>query len=490
MAALGEAAAACPAGPAVPSVPAAAPGAAPAVSLARSPAEARRAARTRMLLEAPIPGTLAKLAAPNVIAMATTAATSIAEGYFAGLIGVSALAGLALAFPFVMLTQMLSAGAMGGAISSAVARALGAGDAARADRLLLHAVVIGVGFAALTAALMGLFGATLFRLLGGGEAALPQAMAYAAVFFPGCICHWLCNAQISAIRGTGNMFLPALALFCAAAGSIPIGGALALGWGPFPALGMAGLAAGQVSSFGLAGLGAFAYIASGRAGFSLTRAFGRLQAALFADILRVGLMAALSTVQTVLTIVVMVGLVGRFGETALAGYGLGARLEFLMVPVVFGIGAAMTAMVGANVGAGRKARALRVAWTGSLAAAALVGGIGALVAAAPDLWLGLFLGPEDTEALAAGRLYFRTVGPFYAFFALGLALYFASQGAGRVFWPSVAGFARLALAVGGGALLSGPLGGGLGGVFAAIAAGMLAYGVLTAAAIRLGAWGR
>lgn len=468
--------------------PEAAAGAAPGAGASR--AEARRSARTRLLLEAPIPSTLARLAAPNVIAMATTAATSIAEGWFAGRIGVSALAGLALVFPFVMLTQMLSAGAMGGAISAAVARALGAGDGRRADRLALHAAVIGIGAAALTAGLMGLFAPDLFALLGGGEAALPQALAYAAVFFPGCLCHWLCNAQLSAIRGTGNMFVPALALFAAAAGSIPIGGALALGWGPAPALGMAGLAAGQVISFGIAGLGAFAYIASGRAGFSLRRAFGRLEAGLFADILRVGLMAALSSVQTVATIVAMVGLVGRFGEAALAGYGLGARLEFLMVPIVFGMGAAMTAMVGANIGAGQRARALRVAWTGSLAAAGFVGSIGGVMAIFPDLWLGLFLGPENTGALEAGRMYFRTVGPFYFFFALGLALYFASQGAGRVLWPTVAGFTRLAIAIGGGAALTGSLGFGLQGVFLAVAGGMLVYGVVTAGALRLGAWGR
>ncbi len=389
-----------------------------------------------------------------------------------------------------MLTQMLSGGAMGGAISSAVARALGSGSEARAERLILHAAVIAVTAAGLTAVLMALFGEALFAALGGEGAALAAALAYAAVFFPGCFAHWLCNSLLSAIRGTGNMAAPSLILFLAALGSIPLAGALSLGWGPFPALGMAGLAAGQVTSYTIGMLAAGVYLAGGRAGISLRGAWGRLSGALFLDILRVGLIASFSAIQTVVTIVVMVGLVGRFGEPALAGYGLGARLEFLMVPVVFGIGAAMTAMVGANIGAGRRGRALRVAWTGSLAAAVIVGSIGGTFALFPDLWLGLFLDPADEAARAAGRAYFATVGPFYGFFALGLALYFASQGAGRVLWPVLGGFLRMGVAVGGGFLLVEGFGAGLGGVFAAVAAGMLSYGILTAAAIRLGAWGR
>ncbi|MGR3781132.1 MAG: MATE family efflux transporter [Albimonas sp.] len=468
------------------------------LAAAPSPAQRRetaRAARTRRLLSGPIAPTLARMAAPNVLAMGVTAAVSIAEAGFAGRLGVSALAGLAMVFPFVMLTQMLSGGAFGGAISAAVARALGAGDPRRAERLALHACVIALVAAAATAALMAVFGAPLVTLLAGArgaasEGAVTAALTYAAVFFPGCFAHWLCNALLSAVRGTGDMATPSLILLLSALGSIPAAGALSLGWGPFPEWGMAGLAAGQVVAYSIGSLAGLAVWASGRSGLSLRGAIAPLQGALFADILRVGLVASLSALQTVTTIVAMVGLVGRFGEPALAGYGLGARLEFLMVPVVFGIGAAMTAMVGACIGAGDRARALRVAWTGSLAAAVIVGGVGLVCALAPDLWLGLFLPAEAEASRAAGRAYFGLVGPFYGFFALGLALYFASQGAGRVLWPVLGGFARLFVAIGGGLLAVEVLDLGLRGVFGAVALGMLVYGLMTAAAIRMGAWGR
>lgn len=451
-------------------------------------AAAARAAKTKLLLEGPIGPTLARLAAPNIVAMFAMTATSIAEGFFAGILGVGALAGLAIVFPLVMLTQMLSAGAIGGAVSSAVARALGAGSTARAGRLVLHAVVIAVVAALGSVLLIALYGRALFGLLGGEGSAQAAALAYAGVFFPGCIAIWLCHALLSAVRGTGNMAMPSLALLLVSLGSIPLSGALALGWGPFPTLGMAGLAAGMVIAYGIGTLAAIGYVAAGRVGLSVHHALGRLEGALFWDILKVGLIASVSAFQTVLTIVVMVGLVGRFGENALAGYGLGARLEFLMIPIVFGIGAAMTAMVGANIGAGQRRRALAVAWTGTVGAAAIVGSIGFFFAALPDLWLGMFLDTTDAAALASGRAYFRSVAPFYAFFAVGLALYFASQGAGKVLWPVIAGVFRMVVAVGGGFLLTQWMGAGLDGVFAAIAAGMLIFGVMTAASVKLTGW--
>ncbi len=447
-----------------------------------------RATRTRQLLEAPIGPTLARLAAPNVLAMFVQSAQSIAEAYFASQLGVTALAGLALVFPLVMLTQMLSTGAIGGAISASVARALGAADEARAASLVVAAWIIAVTLAAVLAVMVGLLGTAFFRMLGGSGEAVAQAHSYALVFFPGCVAVWLCNASLSVIRGTGDMRTPSVLLLVVSMFSITLSGGFALGWGPLPALGMAGLGLGLVTAFGIGACVAISYIVSGRTGLSFGGALRRLDRGMFRDILGVGSMAAINTVLTAGTIIMMTGLVGRFGEGALAGYGLGARLEFLMIPVIFGIGAAMTAMVGANIGAGQAERALRVAWTGAGAAAVIVGGIGALLALWPDLWLGMFLEPSNTAALDAGRSYFRTVGPFYPFFGLGLALYFASQGAGRMLWPVISSLCRVVVALAGALILSGQAGLGLRGVFAAIACAMLVYGCVIALAIHRGGW--
>ena len=98
--------------------------------------------QTRLLLEGPIGRTLLRLAAPNVVVMAVQAAVNAGEAYFLGWLGADALAGVSLVFPLIMLMQTMSAGGMGGGVSAAVARALGAGRQRDANALVLHALVI------------------------------------------------------------------------------------------------------------------------------------------------------------------------------------------------------------------------------------------------------------------------------------------------------------------------------------------------------------
>jgi Na+-driven multidrug efflux pump len=178
---------------------------------------------------------------------------------------------------------------------------------------------------------------------------------------------------------------------------------------------------------------------------------------------------------------------GVAGADAVAGYGTGARLEYLLIPLVFGLGAPLVAMVGTNIGAGQRERALRIGLAGGAIAFALTEAIGLATALWPQAWLGLF--SSDAHVIDAGSAYLRTVGPFYGFFGLGLSLYFASQGAGRLFWPLTAGFVRMAVAIGGGYVAI-RLTGSLAGLFAALALGLLLQGTSVLAAILSGAWFR
>jgi len=184
----------------------------------------------------------------------------------------------------------------------------------------------------------------------------------------------------------------------------------------------------------------------------------------------------------VLTSVILTGLVGRYGPAALAGYGVGLRLELLQIPLVFAIGQALVVLVGTHVGAGQAARAKRIAWAGAALAASISLLIGIVVTLVPRLWVGLF--SNDPEVLDAGSLYLRTVAPFYPFLATAMALYFASQGAGQVLLPVLSGTARLAVVIVGGALAA-----SLGGIFAVIALGLTVFGATTIGIVWRARWG-
>ena len=126
--------------------------------------------QTQRLLEAPILPMIARLAAPGLVLALFQTAVSIADTHFVGRLGTEALAGLALVFPLVMLLQMTSAGAMGGGVSSAVARALGGGNPAAARRLVAHALVIAIVAGLAFTLLLVSLGRSLYVLLGGAGA--------------------------------------------------------------------------------------------------------------------------------------------------------------------------------------------------------------------------------------------------------------------------------------------------------------------------------
>jgi putative MATE family efflux protein len=456
-----------------------------ALVVGESTAQAQRHdARTLVLLEAPIAATLVKLAAPNILVNIAQSSIGLIETYFVGKLGTDALAGVALVFPVVMLTQMMSAGAVGGGISSAVARALGGRRRRDADDLAVHSLAVGLVFGLVFTVSVLLAGPSLYSTLGGRGASLVAALTYSNVIFSGAVFIWIFNSLASVIRGTGNMHVPALVTCGGVVAVIPLSPCLIFGWGPFPQLGVAGGGTALLAYYVVGGLVLIAYLRSGRIPVRLSFSKPRLRGEVLADILRVGAVSALVTIGTNVTVASVTGLVGTFGPAAIAGYGVGSRLEYFLVPLVFGLGAPLVALVGTNVGAGQHARAERVAWIGGLMAGAMCALIGGLGAVYPRAWLGLF--DSDTAMLNAGSRYLQGVGPFYGFFGLGLGLYFASQGFGRLRWSVLANFTRLGVAVGGGWLALRSTG-DLTIVFVALSVGLVAFGFINTAALATGA---
>lgn len=439
------------------------------------------------IITGPIVATILRLSTPNMMAMVATAAVAIAETAYVGLLGTAALAGMALVFPMVMLQQMMSAGAMGGGVSSAVSRALGAGDVDRARSLAFHTVLIALaGGLGMTVLFLGI-GPALYRLLGGSGAALDQALVYSNVVFIGALAIWLCNLLASVVRGMGNMAVPSSTLLAVAAIQILVGGGFGLGIGPLPRLGMAGVGLGQVVAYGLGALWLLRYLRSGRGRFVLPLSGVAIRLDHAADILKVGTVAMLSSFQSVLTVLILTRLVAQFGEAALAGYGIGSRLEFLLIPVTFAIGVSLVPMVGMAIGAGNAPRARRAAWTGGFMAFAVTGAVGLAGWLMPEAWARLF--STDPAVVAAARSYLVWAGPAFGFYGLGLCLYFAAQGAGRVFGPVLAGTARLlVIAIGGWWLAS--TGQPAWTMFALVGFAMVVYGLATMAAIWSTRWGR
>ncbi len=448
-----------------------------------------QATATRTLfLEGPILPTLLRLAAPNALAFLVQAGVNMTEVWYVGQLGTVSLAAMAFMFPGFMLLQMLAGGSFGGATTSSLARALGAGDTARASALIWHALAIAVMAGFFFAALFWLLGEPLLRLLGAEGAILDEAWHYGVIAFSGAALTWTSALTTSCIRGTGNMRFPAMVMMGSAVIQVPLSGGLILGWFGLPQLGLMGAAVSNLIVAALTTTVALVMLSRPSALVRLSRQHLRLQWPLFCDITRVGGVAALSPVFTISTISTINALIVTFGTATVAGYGIGARLEFLLTPMVFGFGMAMNAMIGMNMGNGNLQRAERIAFLGGLSAAAITGVMGVTLAIFPEVWMGLFT--SDPAVAAEGAKYLHISGPVFAFQGLGLALYFASQGAGTVVWPVIAQASRFVIAAGGASLCVYVLNTSVEWVFAIVALGMLVNGLVSAGAIHFGAWKR
>ena len=454
---------------------------APPATPAKVAASSAVAARTKMLLEGPILPTLLRLAAPNVLNLLAFAGVITFDGFFLGRIGTNALAGASLAFPWVMMVLQTTNGGMGSGVSSAVARALGAGHRDRADALVFHAFLLALAVAAIYSTVLLLGAPFLFRWMGGRDEMLADALSYANVALGGAIAICVSNLLGNAVRGTGNMSFPASVLVGCVLAHIIIAPLLMFGLGPLPALGPAGAGWGLVIPFAGGSVVMIWYLRSSQSIIRLSF-FGVMPRwALFADILKVGVPGLLNTIITNLSVVVMTGIAGQFGPEAATGYAMGSRLEYIMQPIGFGFGTAIVAMVGTNWGAQQYLRARQIAWTGAATIALLCGTLGLIVTLHPGIWLGFF--SDDAEVARLGATYLRIVGPVYVCFGLGLGLFFVSQGYGRGFAAMIANAVRLLVSAGAGLAAIYWLGLGVTALFVSIAAGFCIYAVLTALAV-------
>jgi Na+-driven multidrug efflux pump len=316
---------------------------------------------------------------------------------------------------------------------------------------------------------------------------LSNALVYSDLVFGASVLIWIVNLLSAALRGAGNVIVPAALTALGALMTLILSPLLIFGWGPIPGFGVAGAGIAMIAYYCVAAAALVAYVQSSRSPVRLRVA--PLQWRHFRSILGVGLLSAVGTLSSNVTVMIAVGFVGGYGAAAIAGYGIGSRPDYLLIPLLFALGTASVTLVGMNIGAGQVQRARRIAWIAAILSAAGCAAIGAVLFVAPQLWSGMFSHQADVVAAANGYLHFAA--PMYFVYGTGIALYFAAQGAGRMVWPIVAGLSRLGFILAGGWYWVSVLHGGLAGLFVLFASSYIVFGGINLVAFATGAsWKR
>lgn len=449
-----------------------------------SAAAAARSTATHRMLHGPVLGTLLRLATPNVVGLFAATVMIGFDGYIVGRLGPQALAGVAVVLPLAMLMLQMSAGAFGGSTTAVVARALGADDAALAGRLARHALLVGLA-ASLPFTVLAT-GPWLYALMGARDDALEQASRYATVLFAGAAAVWTASVLGGVARGAGEMLAASLTQIGTTVMHLMLCPLLVFGLGPLAPLGVAGAAASTVACNAVSALALLAWLSRGSGPLRLLRGPWQWQRAAFRRVLALALPSAANPLLSNTSIALTTAYAGSYGTAVVAAYGIAARLEYILVPIAFGMGSALTAMVATNLGARQAARAKHATWAGAVLVLGVTGAIGVVAALWPQAWMVMFT--SDSVVHGAGVSYLRIVGGCYGFFGLGLALFFASQGAGRLRWPLAASSLRLGVVALGGWLAVHATGGPPQALYAVVALSLCTLGLTLAAAIHAADW--
>ena len=406
-----------------------------------------------------------RLAAPTTLVMAVAAVSNVVYTYFVSRLGVEAIGAVSLVFPVSLLAITAMAGGIGAGASSAVARALGAGRrgeaAALAGQALVLSVVIGLGFGLV----VQVVAPALFRAMGARGAVHASATLFARVLFGGAAITFLGGMFDSVLRGEGNVRVPAIwstTSLVLQMGCTPLF-MFGLGWG------LEGAALAMLACQLVATVPRALWVLGGRALVRPAFRLPRFTLAPAREILRVGVPAALSASVNNLGLMTLTAVVTRLGEADLAAYGLGTRLDFLLMAFGYGFGAAVLTLVGMATGARRPDRARAFVTRAATITVVLLAVPGLLLCWRPALWLGLFT--QDAGIHAVGAQYFRIIGPSYPFLGISMVIAFAFQGLGRATIPLAWAVVRVVGVLAAALVCTQGLGLGERAVFTTIAAG-------------------
>lgn len=418
---------------------------------APTPRSGSQNANVQRSLKGSIPLVLLGFAAPSLVQILVQSAIAVIEIFLLSRLGTDVLAGISAVFPIVTLFIAITTVGMGGAISSAVARSLGAGNVSEAQALAAHAILLSLIFGVTSAAALIFFGPEIYGLLGAKGDSLNQALSYSNIVFGGSICLWLLGSLTAIVRGTGDMKTPARIAIFRAAAALPLFGILIFGCGPVAGFGIAGAATAMLIYYTMGVIGLLVHLQSAKSPIHLAFPNFRPRWQFFSRILEVALLSSLQILVSNVSLIAITAYVAHFGIEALAGYGLAARIELLISSMVLALGAGTTTMVGTCVGAGMEERARRVTFVSCLLGVAIFAAIGLGVAFSGRSIAGLFANAEGVVSAASG--YFYSTGLVYGFMAAFVILFSAYQGWGQATTPLLVSLLRVAIVVAGGWML-------------------------------------
>jgi putative MATE family efflux protein len=374
------------------------------------------------------------LAVPMVLEMAMESLFAVADVFWVGHLGAAAVATVGLTESMMIVVYTVAMG-LGLATTAMVARRIGEHDPENAGRAAVQALVLAAILSTAISLLGAVFAPQLLGWMGASAEVRNAGSAFARVMLGGSATAFLLFILNSSFRAAGDPIVSMRVLWLANAVNIALGPLLIFGVGPFPKMGVTGAAVATTIGRGIGVLYASSMLVKGSGHLAVRRRHLAIEPSTMVRLLRLSVHGTFQMLVGSLNWIALVRLMATFGSVAMAGYTIAIRLVIFALLPAWGLANAAATLVGQSLGAGKPDRAERSAWMAARYNLAFLGLTGLLfIVEAPRIVSAFTQDPAVAEVAVYGL---RAVSAGFPFYAFGMVLTQAFNGAGDTFTPTM-----------------------------------------------------
>lgn len=426
------------------------------------------------------------LSIPMILEMVMESLFAVVDAFFVAKIGVEALATVGLTETVITLVYSIAIG-LSMAATAMIARRIGENNPDEAAKASIQAILITLVFAGLIGVLGVIYAEEILRFMGGDDSLIASGKRYTQIMLGGNVVIMLLFLLNGIFRGAGNASIAMSALWIANISNIILDPLLIFGIGPFPEMGVTGAAV--ATNIGR-GIGVAFQIVILLRGIGIIKIFRRHLVVNLAIIRRILNVAATGTFQFLIASaswIVMMRIIAGFGSEAVAGYTIAIRIIIFTILPSWGLANAAATLVGQNLGAKQPERAETSVWRSAFLNMLFLTSVSIIFIIGAPFFIGIFT--SEAAVVEAGVLSLRIICLGYIFFAYGMVLSQAFNGAGDTRTPTLINFVCFWLIeIPLGYLLAMGFGFGLAGVCFAIAIAETLQAIICIIVFRRGKW--
>jgi putative MATE family efflux protein len=384
--------------------------------------------------DGPIGRSLVLLAVPMVLETVLESLFAVVDIFFVAHLGADAIATVGLTESMESLVYAVAIG-LGIGATAVVARRTGEKDPEAAAHAAAQAIFLGV-LVALPIALLGIrFAPQLLAALGGSQRVQSEGAGFTRVVMGGNTAVLLLFLVNAVFRGAGDATIAMRSLWLASACNIVLGPLFIFGVGPFPRLGLTGAAVGTTIGRSIGVLYQIKQLVRRDGRIVIRARHLRPDPRLLWQLVRLSAAGILQLLIGTTSWVGLVRVLSVFGSSVLAGYTIGLRVIIFALLPSWGLSNAAATMVGQSLGAKKPGRAEQAVWMAARYNMWVLGGIGLLFVILAGPIIRFFT--DDPAIVLWGTACLRMVSLGFVFYAYGMVLTSAINGAGDTWTPTL-----------------------------------------------------